>query len=144
MINDLRLLGVGFRSVPAGEITIRLLRITRFAFVVMVVTGVLLFYSNPLRYYHNIFFRIKLVLLVVSAVNIWLFHGRIHRRVAEWQHDAVPPRQARLAGLVSLLAWSGIVVAGRLVAYDWFDCDRNVQTAFMMWLQGCATSGVAE
>lgn len=143
-MNDLRLLGLGFRDVPAAQMTTRLLRITRIAFAVMAVTGVLLFYSNPVRYYHNIFFRIKVVLLVVSGINIWLFHGRIHRRVGEWQHDARPPRAARMAGLVSLLTWAGIVVAGRLVAYDWFDCDKNVQSPFVMWIQGCATSGAGE
>jgi Family of unknown function (DUF6644) len=140
-INDLRLLGVGFTRVPTAEVTSQLLRITRWAFLVMAVTGVLLFYSNPVRYYHNIFFRIKVILLVLAGLNIWLFHGRIHRRVTQWQHDVKPPRSARLAGLLSLVAWAGIVIAGRLVAYDWFDCDKSVQSPAIMWLQGCATSG---
>ena len=136
-INDLRLLGIGFTTVPAGEVTLRLLRLTRLAFAVMVVTGVLLFYSNPVHYWHNIFFRIKAILLVVAGINIWYFHGRIHRRVAEWSLDARPPRSARLAGLVSLIAWAGIIVSGRLIAYNWFDCDKPPQPQWVIDIAGC-------
>ena len=53
---DLRFLGVTFKSVPISEFTSRMLPWTRGAFAVMVVTGLVIFYSNPLRYYHNIFF----------------------------------------------------------------------------------------
>ena len=135
-VNDLRLVGAGFTGVPASEVTFRLLRITRIAFGVMVITGLLLFYSNPVRYWHNIFFRIKLILLVVAGLNIWLFHGRIHRRVAEWQHAERPPRAARLAGAISLLTWAGIIVTGRLIAYNWFDCDLP-QPPLVTWAAGC-------
>ncbi len=137
VVNDLRLLGLTLTGVPVAEITGRLLRWTRGGFAVMVTTGLLLFYSNPLEYYHNIFFRVKVVLLIVAGLNIWLFHGRIHRRVQEWQHDARPPWPARLAGAVSLLAWAAIVVAGRMIAYNWFDCDIQPQAAFINWASGC-------
>ena len=136
-VNDLRLLGVGFTAIPSGEVTLRLLRITRIAFGVMVVTGLLIFYSNPVHYWHNIFFRIKLILLVIAGVNVWLFHGRVHRHVAEWSQDARPPRAARIAGLVSLIAWSLIIVSGRLIAYNWFDCDKPPQPEWVMWAAGC-------
>lgn len=46
---DLRLLGVAFKSVPVSEFTSLMLSWTRGAFAVMVITGVLLFYSNPDR-----------------------------------------------------------------------------------------------
>ncbi len=138
IINDLRLLGLTLRGVPASDVTGRLLRWTRGGFVVMVSTGLLLFYSDPVRYYHNIFFRTKMLLLVVAGLNIAFFHGRIHRRVQEWRDDAVPPRAARVAGAVSLIAWAGIVVAGRLIAYNWFDCDIQPQSVFVNWASGCA------
>lgn len=134
---DLRLMGVTFGGVPASEFTGRMLNWTRAGFVVMVVTGLLVFYSNPLRYYHNLFFRLKLVLLFVAGVNVWLFHGRIHRRVAEWDLDAVPPKAARVAGAVSIASWALIVVFGRLIAYNWFDCDIQPQPAWVNWAAGC-------
>ena len=136
-VNDLRLLGLGYRRIPAGEVTTQLLRITRLAFGAMVLTGLLIFYSNPVHYYHNIFFRIKAILLLIAGVNIALFHGRIHRSVAEWQHAARPPRAARLAGAVSLVAWAGIIICGRLIAYNWFDCDTPPQPPLVNWAAGC-------
>ena len=134
---DLRLVGASFRSVPVSEFTGRLLPWTRAAFAVMVCTGLLLFYSSPVRYYHNLFFRLKALLLIVAGVNILVFHARTHRTVHEWDADAVPPRRARLAGAVSLLAWMGVVVAGRLVAYNWFDCDIQPQPGLVNLLSGC-------
>lgn len=134
---DLRLLGVAFRSVPVTAFTHRLLPWTRFGFAIMVATGLLLFYSNPLRYYHNIFFRIKLILLVVAGVNVWWFHYRTHREVAKWDDDPVPARSARVAGVVSLFAWAFVVVAGRMIAYNWFDCDIQPQSDFVNWAAGC-------
>lgn len=137
VMNDLRLVGAGMRIVPVSQITGRLLPWTRAGFAVMVITGVLLFYSNPVRYYHNVFFRAKLVLLVIAGVNILLFHGRIHRRVSEWEHQVTPPREARIAGWVSLATWGMIVVFGRMIAYNWFDCDIQPQPGWVNWAAGC-------
>lgn len=134
---DLRLLGVAFTGFRTSEFTGRLLPWTRRGFVVMASTGILLFYATPVRYYQNIFFRIKVVLIVAAVLNIWLFHSRIHRRVAEWDLDPVPPRAARVAAVVSLVAWGLVVVAGRLVAYNWFDCDIQPQPDFVNWVSGC-------
>ena len=134
---DLRLVGLTFGSVPVSEFTGRLLPWTRAGFAVMAVTGLLLFYSSPLRYYHNLFFRIKVLLLIVAGLNVWLFHGRIHRNVAAWDLDAAPPRAARIAGAVSLLVWALVVVSGRLVAYNWFECDLQPQPELVNRVAGC-------
>src|SRR5688572_15886671 len=75
MMMDLRLMGVTFGGLRASDFTSRLLPWTRWGFVVMVVTGVLVFYSNPVRYYHNMFFRFKVLLLIVAGLNVWLFHS---------------------------------------------------------------------
>ncbi len=137
VINDLRLLGWTMNRVPVSEVTGRLLPWTRLGFVIMVTTGLLLFYANPVRYYHNIFFRLKVLLMIVAGLNAFAFHRGIHRRVAEWDLDAVLPREARLAGAVSLVAWALIVVSGRMIAYNWFDCIIQPQTAFVNWAAGC-------
>ena len=134
---DLRLLGLALTRVPVSELTSRLLPWTRAGFAVMVSTGVLLFYATPVTYYHSIFFRIKVLLLLVAGFNVWFFHSRTHRRVAEWDLAAVPPRAARVAAVVSLIAWASVVVAGRLIAYNWFACDLQPQAAFINWAAGC-------
>jgi len=137
VINDLRLLGWTMNSVPVSEVTGRLLPWTRVGFAVIVITGLLLFYSDPVRYYHNIFFRLKILLLVAAGLNVFVFHRGIHRRVAEWSLDPQLPRGARVAGAVSLVVWALIVVAGRMIAYNWFDCDIQPQSDLVNWAAGC-------
>ncbi|MCC7179843.1 MAG: hypothetical protein IT177_15800 [Acidobacteria bacterium] len=134
---DLRLLGVAMKRAPVSELTGRLLPWTRLGFVVMLATGLLLFYATPVRNYQNIFFRLKMVLLVVAGINVWLFHSRIHRSVGEWDLAMPPPRAARVAAVVSLVAWAIVVVSGRFIAYNWFDCDIQPQSAFVNWAAGC-------
>jgi hypothetical protein len=134
---DLRLLGLTMTRVPVSELTARLLPWTRAGFLVMMITGLLLFYATPVRNYQNIFFRIKLILLILAGLNVWLFHVRVHRSVSEWDLDPVAPRAARLAAIVSLLVWTCVVVAGRLIAYNWFDCDIQPQPDFINWAAGC-------
>jgi hypothetical protein len=138
MMMDLRLMGLRFGRVRASDFTGRMLDLTRKGFAFTAVTGVVIFYSNPLRYYHNIFFRLKLLLLLIAAINIWVFHSRIHEKVAEWDLDPSPPRAAKWAGAVSFISWALIVVSGRLIAYNWFDCDLQPQPEWINWASGCS------
>jgi hypothetical protein len=134
---DLRLLGLALRGVPVTALTNRLLPWTRVAFAVMVVTGMMLFYATPITYYHSLFFRVKLLLLVVAGINIFWFHSRTERGIAAWDGIDRPPRAARIAATVPLLAWSGVIVCGRLIAYNWFECDMKQQPAWVVWAQSC-------
>ena len=118
---DLRLLGVTMRRAPVSEVVGRLLPWAAAGFVLMVISGALLFYAIPVRTFQNIFFRVKVVMLILSGLNVWVFHSTLYRRVAEWDLDPVPPKRARVAAGLSLLLWAGIVVAGRMIAYNWFD-----------------------
>lgn len=134
---DLRLLGLTLRQVPVSEVSRRLLPWTAAGFVVMVVTGVLLFYAIPVRTYENIFFRVKVVLLLLAGLNVWVFHRRVQRTRDEWDLAPVPPHGARVAAIVSLTLWAGIIVSGRMIAYNWFDCDIQPQPAIVNWAAGC-------
>jgi hypothetical protein len=134
---DLRLLGLTFKNVPVSEFLDRVLPWTKVGFVVMVVTGFLLFYAIPVRNYQNIFFRIKVIMLLFAGLNVWIFHWRVERRVADWDIDPIAPKGARVAALVSIVLWASIVVAGRMIAYNWFDCDIQPQPEFINWAAGC-------
>jgi hypothetical protein len=137
---DLRLLGWTFRGVPVAEFNQRVLPWTIAAFVVMVISGSLLFYAIPLRSYQNIFFRSKMALLLLAGLNVWFFHARVYPRVVAGDVDAAPPRAAKVAGGISLALWIGIVVSGRMIAYNWFDCDRQPQLAIINFLTSCEAS----
>ena len=134
---DLRLLGLTMRKVPVTEVAGRMLPWTVAGFVVMVITGSLLFSAIPLRSYQNIFFRTKMILLLLAGLNVWLFHSGVYRKIAAWDFDAVTPRAARIAGGVSLVLWMCIIVSGRMIAYNWFDCDRQPQAALVNFLTSC-------
>jgi hypothetical protein len=121
---DLRLLGWTLRRVPVSELSAQILPWTVIGFVVMAASGVALVFSEPLRFYSNIFFRIKVVLLFAAAANAFLFHQTVGRRKESWNLDARPPFRARLAGGVSLGVWAAVIVTGRLIAYNWFGAVR--------------------
>jgi hypothetical protein len=133
---DLRLMGIALRRVPASEVVRRFLPWMIVGFVVMIVTGTLLFYAIPVRSYQNVFFRLKLLMLIAAGVNVWLFHSGEYRRIADWDLAVVPPRAAKVAGITSLLLWAAIIIAGRMIAYNWFDCDRT-RSVFIEWAAGC-------
>lgn len=133
---DLRLLGVTLTGVPMTQIKKRLGPWMTAGFIVMVITGVLLFYAIPVRSYQSIWFRMKAVALALAGLNAFVFHRTIDQHITEWDRDPVPPRAARLAGARSLVLWTIVVVAGRMIAYNWFDCDKP-QAAFVVWAAGC-------
>lgn len=134
---DFRLLGWVFRDVPVSEVTARLLPWTIAGFAISVVTGALLFYAIPVRTYQSLFFRVKVVMLLVAGVNALLFQRATRQGALAWDRDPRPPLRARLAGGVSLFAWSAVIVMGRMIAYNWFDCDRQPQPEFVNWAAGC-------
>ncbi len=134
---DLRLLGWILPRVPVSEFTKRVLPWTIAGFIIMVITGTLLVLAIPVRTYQSIFFRGKMLLLVLAGLNVLFFHSRVYPKLATLDVDAVPPRAIRMAGAISLVLWSCIVFSGRMIAYNWFDCDRQPQAAIVNFLTSC-------
>src|SRR5437763_7930494 len=89
---DLRLLGVTMRRVPVSQVARRLLPWITTGFMMMVISGMLLFYAIPVRSYHSIFFRMKILMLVGAGLNAWIFHAKVYRRVDRWDLYPIPPR----------------------------------------------------
>lgn len=135
-IVDFRLLGIAFRNMPVSELTSRILPWTTLGFVVIVSTGLMLFYAIPVRTYHSIWFRFKVVLIVAAGINAWLFHRRMKKKPVIWNDDPVPPLHVRASAAVSVLVWSCVIICGRMIAYNWFDCDKQ-QPAWVQFLAGC-------
>jgi hypothetical protein len=114
---DLRLAGLILKDQPVSAVfrPIRPFMLTGFG--IMFVSGVALFWALALRCYSSPFFWIKMALLLLAGINISIYHLTIDRRQTEWDKMLIPPIQARIAGLVSLVLWVGIIAAGRLMAY---------------------------
>jgi hypothetical protein len=50
-----------------------------------------------------------------------------------------PPRRAD-GGRAVARVLGLIIVAGRMIAHNWFDCDIQPQPAFINWAAGCTRS----
>jgi hypothetical protein len=101
LMGDLRVLGIGLSHVQAAELSSQFRRWKWLGFAMMLVTGGLLWRSEPVVCYKSVGFRIKLAMLALVAVNA-LF---------------LKPRAARLGACLSLLLWVAIVFAGRGIAF---------------------------
>ena len=112
---DLRLVGIAHLQTPAPEIQKRLYPWQMLGYALVTLTGLLLFYAQPLRYYGKGFFWVKMALMALAGLNAMAFHRVTRRSASAWDSNA-----AKLAGALSLVLWAGIMCAGRLVAYDWW------------------------
>src|SRR5262249_22687369 len=72
-IIDLRLLGIASSRRSFRKIASDVLKWTWAAFALTVATGSLMFITNAGVYYHNFFFRTKMVLLVLAGINMLMF-----------------------------------------------------------------------
>jgi len=116
---DLRLLGYGFKRSPLSQVQRQLFPWQMFTMTVSAITGALLFYSQPLRYYGKVFFWVKMALMVFAGLNALYFHFTTYRTVAVWDTTDRPPYGAKLAGALSIVLWAGVVIFGRITAYNW-------------------------
>ena len=115
---DLRLLGWASRERPLGRLATEVLPITWIAFVVALITGVLMFCAKAMIYGHNIYFLLKMGALLLAGCNMLFFHKFLYQTVGVWGAPgaAVPPA-AKIAGGLSLLFWVCIVVFGRWIGF---------------------------
>jgi hypothetical protein len=114
---DLRLIGAAMRTRTVSDVFQDLKPWMFAGFTIMFVTGGLLFSAHATKAYTSGYFRAKLALLILAGVNTAIYHLTIDRRESEWGKAPVPPLQARVAGLLSLLVWFSVVAVGRLFAY---------------------------
>jgi hypothetical protein len=114
---DLRLLGLVMKREPVSVIGRQILPWTWAGFVIMFVSGLLLFISEAGTNYYNFAFRLKIVLLVLVGLNPLIFHTSIFRKVGDWDLMIRTPLRARVAAVFSLTLWAGIIIAGRMIAY---------------------------
>jgi hypothetical protein len=112
---DLRLLGLTLRKQRVADVIRQFEPWAIGGFIVMVISGALLFLEEPLKCYYSTAFRIKLVMLILAGLNVLYFNWKVLRNVHEW--DQVVPWKAKAVAWVSLVLWAGVIVAGRWTAY---------------------------
>ena len=118
---DLRLMGFGVRNCSVSRLYRRLMPLMLPSFFIMAISGSLIFVGFATLAYDNIYFRIKLVGLIVAGLNAMVFHVFTEKRLAHWDDARVLPFAARIAGLVSILAWLAVILAGRMISYTMYN-----------------------
>ncbi len=116
-IVDTRLIGLTSTRLPFSYVSDRLLPWTWGAFAGSVVTGAFMFMGNAAGYYDNTPFRVKMVLLVLAGLNMLFFQIVTFRGVFAWDPDR-PPVAARLAGMISIGLWCGVIGFGRWIGFS--------------------------
>jgi len=133
LIVDLRLLGFADLQKPYSKVSGELLRFTWIAFVVSAITGALMFAANASTYYVNTAFRLKMLALLLAGVNMAVFQLVTSRTLPAWDVGRTPPPAARLAGALSLLIWTTVIVLGRVIGFTKgyrFEIPEDVEFEF--------------
>jgi len=115
---DFRLAGMAWRDTPVSKIAKTFVPYSLGGGALMFITGILLFCAEAVRCYNSGWFRIKLVLLAVAGGNALYFHLKTQSTWATGDSQAVPPPEARRAGVLSMVFWTGVIFAGRWTAYN--------------------------
>lgn len=111
---DLRLMGVGFRSVSEQNMAREMLPLTVGGAIVMFLTGFLLLVSGPMRYYYNTPFRAKMVFFFAAVVFHFILQVGIARSRAQGDHVTAI---RKISAVISLLLWSAVGLSGRAIGY---------------------------
>ena len=109
---DLRLLGIS-RNIPLSAFR-WVFRAVAVGLIVNLVTGALLFAQRATTWGTSIPFLIKMALVIASVATLLPLRSHLFRSDAE-QHEV--SGRTRLLAIASILAWSGAITAGRLLAY---------------------------
>lgn len=114
---DLRLLGLASAQRSFQRMVSDILKWTWAAFVLAVVTGLTMFTTNAPIYYHNPFFRTKMVLLILAGVNMAVFEMTAGRTVHSWDKARSAPRSGKAVAVLSLAIWIGVIFMGRIIGF---------------------------
>lgn len=114
-IIDLRVAG-HFRALDPRRVN-GLLPLVFAGFAINLVTGVLFFCGDPLRYVANIGFQIKMLLILAAGANAILFVRKVKPVMGAWDATTAPPLMAKSVAYGSLAVWLGVLLLGRLIPY---------------------------
>jgi uncharacterized membrane protein len=116
-IIDLRLLGIASTRRSFRRIASDILKWTWAAFAVTATTGVLMFITNAGVYYHNSFFRAKMVMLVLAGLNMLVFELTAGRSIDRWDNAPKAPPSGQAVAVLSLVLWVSIIFMGRWIGF---------------------------
>jgi uncharacterized protein DUF6644 len=114
LLVDLRMLGFGLTNQRIAELAGAVFPWLVGSLVVMLLTGVALFLSEPLKCYDSRAFWVKMISLGLAM----LFTFSIRRAVTMADETRVRPIWFKLVALVSLALWFGVGGGGRWIGFS--------------------------
>jgi hypothetical protein len=116
-IVDLRLLGLASTNRSYTGLSREVLPWTWACFGLAVITGSLMFISQPVGYFGNLAFRCKIVLLCLAGINMLVFQLITGRGASEWRQEHAVPLVGKIAASLSLALWIAVVFVGRWIGF---------------------------
>lgn len=113
---DLRLIEAVFVRAPTDVLLAKLRPWILSGFIVTLATGVLLVAATGPKLLNSFIFPLKLLLIVVAGLNAIWFEFRYGKQAAIFNNGRLPSG-AKLAGWLSLVSWSLVIILGRLIPY---------------------------
>src|SRR5262252_11031941 len=117
---DLRLMGWGMKHQPVSQVHKQVMPLAFVGFAIMMLSGVLLFWSEAEKCYLSGFFRVKVLFLILAGLNAGIFELGTKKSIEDWYKYPVPPPKARMGGLISIRSGTAVIIAGRATAYNLF------------------------
>ena len=114
LVVDFILLGFS-RTVPV-EAVYKFLPLTLVGFGINLVTGTMFCFSDPFRYYPNIAFRLKMLLVLLAGLNAFYFALMVHRKTL-LPDTGEPENTVKIVSTLSLIFWVGVIILGRFIPY---------------------------
>jgi len=114
---DLRLLGLALRDERISRVWKYVMPVAFVGFGLVFLTGFLLFWAEAATAYRSPHFWIKMGLIALAGLNALFFETKLHPKMTEWDIAVTTPLAARVAGVVSLVLWTAIIITGRTMAY---------------------------
>jgi len=111
LVVDLRLLGL-MRQVPL-KAALSLLPLAVFGFALNLISGVGFFFSNPLSYWPNPAFKLKMALVLLAGLNALYFELVEHRPILAGDSHADLHRATKVSAALSLALWLLVIFWGR-------------------------------
>ena len=117
LIVDLRIVGMASMQHAASKISNSLLPLTWIMFAIALITGIGMFANAGVRYLETTAFVIKMLLILLAGINMLIFHRGAYAAVVNWDETTDIPNAARIAGLISIACWVGVVITGRFIGF---------------------------
>lgn len=110
MLVDLRLLGLALKRSTPGQLVKDTSMWTFAGLVIVIISGLLIFSSDPLRYIYNAGFQYKMVALLLAIA----FNYTIHRKVAL---SSSASGVQKLVGALSVILWVLVPFGGIWISF---------------------------